>query len=102
MLKWFLTGGAGGVFYRISQLFGEVGRSDFLEFMFEYVSKPNTIEHYSVPNNMEKDLELIKAQNPNIKTVKAYLAQTVKEIEQERGNELDTKKEANQARQDND
>lgn len=51
---------------------------------------------------MEKDLELIKAQNPNIKTVKAYLAQTVKEIEQERENELDTKKEANQARQDND
>lgn len=102
LLKWFFTGGAGGVFYRISQLFGEVGRSDFLEFMFEYVSKPNTIKHYSVPNNMEKDLELIKAQNPNIKTVKAYLVQTVKEIEQEKGNELDTKKEANQARQDND
>lgn len=83
-LKWFLTGGAAGVFYRISQLFGEVGKADFLLFMFEYVAKPNRDNHYSIPSNMAQDLELIKRQHPNIETINYYLEKAVKEIEDEK------------------
>lgn len=88
LFKWFLTGGASGVFYRVSELFGEVGRNDFLEFMFEYVTRPNTIAHYSVPSNMKRDLDLIRAQNPNIKTVREYLIEAVNEIEWSKGNNI--------------
>lgn len=104
LLKWFLTGGATGVFYRISKLFGEAGRNDFLEFIFEYIDKPNTIGHYSVPSNTERDLDLIRAQNPNIKTVREYLVEAVNEIEWSKGNnvKINNKKEANHTGQSND
>lgn len=95
-LKWFLTGGAAGVFYRVAELFGEVGKADFLIFMFEYVKNPNQKEHYAIPNNMGQDLELIRKQHPNIETINYYLERAVKEIENE------NEKEANQADQDHD
>lgn len=83
-IKWFLTGGAAGVFYRVFQLFGEVGKGDFLLFMFDYVEKPNEKNHFSIPGNMSKDLELIKKQHPNIETINYYLKRAVKEIEEEK------------------
>ncbi|MBD5429852.1 replication initiation factor domain-containing protein [Lactobacillus sp.] len=83
-LKWFLTGGAAGVFYRVAQLFGEVGKADFLLFMFEYVAKPNRDDHYSIPSNMAQDLALIQSQHPNIETINYYLEKAVKEIEDEK------------------
>lgn len=83
-LKWFLTGGAAGVFYRVAQLFGQIGKADFLLFMFEYVAKPNRDNHYSIPSNMAQDLELIKRQHPNIETITYYLEKAVKEIEEEK------------------
>ncbi|MBP2057305.1 hypothetical protein J2Z60_000469 [Lactobacillus colini] len=88
-LKWFLTGGAAGVFYRVSELFGEIGKADFLLFMFEYVSKPNRKEHFSIPKNMTSDLELIIKQHPNIQTINFYLDKAVKEIEKDK--EKDTR-----------
>lgn len=83
-LKWFLTGGAAGVFYRVAQLFGEIGKADFLLFMFDYVNKPNHKEHYAVPKKIPQDLELIRRQHPNIETINYYLKRTVKEIENEK------------------
>lgn len=83
-LKWFLVGGAAGVFYRVAQLFGEVGKADFLLFMFEYVAKPNQKNHYAIPSNMAQDLELIRKQHPNIETINYYLNRTVSEIEKEK------------------
>lgn len=83
-IKWFLTGGAAGVFYRVFQLFGEVGKGDFLLFMFDYVEKPNEKEHFTIPGNMSKDLELIQKQHPNIETINYYLKRAVKEIEEEK------------------
>lgn len=43
-LKWFLVGGAAGIFYRIVQLFG---KDEFLCFIFEYIESPNRRKHYS-------------------------------------------------------
>lgn len=83
-IKWFLTGGAAGVFYRVFQLFGEVGKGDFLLFMFDYVEKPNEKEHFTIPGNMSKDLELIQKQHPNIEMINYYLKRAVKEIEEEK------------------
>lgn len=83
-LKWFLVGGAAGVFYRVAQLFGEVGKADFLLFMFEYVAKPNQKNHYAIPSNMAQDLDLIRNQHPNIETINYYLNRTVAEIEKEK------------------
>lgn len=83
-LKWFLVGGAAGVFYRVAQLFGEVGKADFLLFMFEYVAKPNQKNHYAIPSNMAQDLDLIRNQHPNIETINYYLNRTVSEIEKEK------------------
>lgn len=83
-LKWFLVGGAAGVFYRVAQLFGEVGKADFLLFMFEYVAKPNQENHYAIPSNMAQDLDLIRTQHPNIETINYYLNRTVAEIEEEK------------------
>lgn len=83
-LKWFLTGGAAGVFYRVAKLFGEIGKADFLLFMFEYVSKPNQEKHFIIPKNVPKDLELIKKQHPDIKTINYYLKKAVKEIEKDK------------------
>lgn len=104
LLKWFLTGGATGVLYRISELFGEAGWNDFIEFLFEYIDKPNTIEHYSVPSNMERDLDLIRIQNPHIKNVRECLVEAVNEIEWSKGNDvkINNKKEANHTDQSND
>lgn len=64
LLKWLLVGGAGGVLYRIKHLYGEFGIEEVLTFLFKYISSPNTEKHYSVPNNLSKDLKLIKNQNP--------------------------------------
>ncbi|WP_405076466.1 replication initiation factor domain-containing protein [Ligilactobacillus acidipiscis] len=83
-LKWFLTGGAAGVFYRVAQLFGEIGKADFLLFLFEYVDKTNQVNHYVIPSNMSKDLELIRKQHPNIETINYYLKRAVQEIEAEK------------------
>lgn len=93
-LKWFLVGGAAGVFYRVAQLFGKVGKVNFFLYLFEYVKSPDQKGHFSIPSNLDKDLELIRKQHPNLKTVDYYLNRAVKEIEKE--------KEANQAGQDND
>lgn len=93
LLKLFLDGGPAGVFYRVSELFGEVGRADFLVYMFNYVTRVNTEKHYKVPKNMGSDLELILKQHPNIKTINFYLNRAVKEIEEDR-------KQQNQAKED--
>lgn len=79
-----LANGAAGVFYRVAQLFGEVGKADFLLFMFEYVAKPNQKNHYAIPSNMAQDLDLIRNQHPNIETINYYLNRTVSEIEKEK------------------
>ena len=83
-LKCFLTGGSAGVFYRVAELFGKIGKADFLLFMFEYVSKPNQEKHFTIPKNVPKDLELIKKQHPDIKTINCYLEKAVKEIEKDK------------------
>ena len=83
-LKWFLTGGATGVLYRISKLFGETGKVDFFLFMFDYVDNSNEEKHYCIPNNMSKDLNLIRKQHPKLKNISYYLQQAVKEIDMER------------------
>lgn len=83
-LKWFLVGGAAGIFYRIVQLFGKEGKDEFLCFIFEYVESPNRRKHYSIPSNMTQDLELIRTQHPNMKLINYYLNRTVAEIEKEK------------------
>lgn len=83
-LKWFLVGGAAGIFYRIAQLFGKEGKDEFLCFMFKYVESPNRRKHYSIPSNMAQDLELIRTQHPNMKQINYYLNRTVAEIEKEK------------------
>lgn len=91
LLKWFLDGGPAGVFYRVSELFGKIGRADFLVFMFNYVLHANTENHYKVPKNMGSDLELILKQHPDIKTIKFYLDRAVAEIEEGRKKQSKTK-----------
>ena len=83
-LKWFLVGGAAGIFYRIVQLFGKEGKDEFLCFIFEYIESPNRRKHYSIPSNMTQDLELIRTQHPNMKPINYYLNRTVAEIEKEK------------------
>ena len=84
-LKWFLVGGAAGIFYRIVQLFGKEGKDEFLCFIFEYVESHNRRKHYSIPSNMTQDLKLIRTQHPNMKPINYYLNRTVAEIEKEKG-----------------
>lgn len=83
-IKWFLAGGAAGVFYRIEQLFGKEGEENFIRFLFNYVNKPNQKDHFAVPKNMGSDLKLIRTQHPNLGKIKDYLKQAVKEIENEK------------------
>lgn len=83
-LKWFLTGGAAGVFYRIANLFGDTGKVDFWLYMLEYISKPNTVGHYAIPKNINSDLELIRKQHPNIENIKFYLESAIEEIEKDK------------------
>ena len=80
VLNWWRS----GVFYRVAQLFGEIGKADFLLFLFEYVDKTNQVNHYVIPSNMSKDLELIRKQHPNIETINYYLKRAVQEIEAEK------------------
>lgn len=83
-LKWFLVGGAGGVFYRVVQLFGKTGKDDFLKFLFEYVTHADQKNHYAVPSNMAQDLDLIRMQNPYFEPITNYLKRAAKEIEEEK------------------
>lgn len=59
MTRYFLTGGATGVLYKIKEVFGEEELDNFFDFLKKYISlsdKPS----FKIPNNAPRDIEILR------------------------------------------